>query len=113
MGDYAAPAEDNGFSDHVLANLPKPRDARRLKSVLVGGAGALGAVIASAKVPALWSYMSGFNLPAFPVVETPAVDMSALANSSLVASPYAPFLLGMFVLLVLWTGQSLLFGDDV
>jgi hypothetical protein len=113
LGDYAAPAEDNGFSDLVLSSLPQPRNTRLIKSVMVGGAGAIGAVIASAKLPALWAYVSGVKLPALPTVETPTVNMDVLANSSLLSSPYAPALLGVIVLSALWMGQVVIFGDDV
>ena len=113
LGDYAAPADDNGFSDLVLASLPQARNTKLIKSVMVGGAGAIGAVIASAKLPALWAYVSVVKLPALPAIETPAVNMDVLANSSLLSSPYAPALLGVIVLSALWIGQVLIFRDDV
>lgn len=112
LADYAAPTDDNGFSDFVLANLPKPRNTKLIKSVMVGGAGALGALIASAKLPALWAYVSGVTMPALPAVETPTMDITAITNSSLMNSSYAPVILGLGLLLVLWMGQTLLFGDD-
>ena len=113
LGDYAAPADDNGFSDRVLASLPKARNTKLIKSVMVGGAGALGAAIASAKLPALWSYVIGAKIPTLPKVETPSVDISIISNYGLMNSSYGPVILGLGILLVLWMGQTLLFGDDV
>lgn len=113
LSDYAAPAEDNGFSDFVLAALPRPKNHQRLKSLMVGGAGALGAVIAVSQLQGLWTYASGVKIPKLPAIEAPSVEVGAFANSALMSSAYAPILLGLGLLLVLWIGQTLIFGDDV
>ena len=108
LSDYAEPAEDNGFSQFVLASLPRPQSQQRLKSLLVGGAGALGAAIAATQLKGLLSFTKGLTIP---TLEAPTVDMTALANSSLMGSTYAPVFLGLGLLTALWIAQTLIFGD--
>ena len=109
LSDYARPATDNGFSEFVLASMPRSQSQKRLKSLLVGGAGALGAAIAATQMKGLIGLVQAVNLP---TLKTPSVDMTSLANSSLMSSAYAPVFLGLGLLVALWMAQNLLLGDD-
>ncbi|RZV43814.1 MAG: hypothetical protein EX271_03115 [Acidimicrobiales bacterium] len=113
LSDYAQPAKDNGFSEFVLATLPQPQSHKRLKSFMVGGAGALGGVIALTQLKGLWTYASGVKIPKLPAIETPSMEIGTLANSSLMSSSYGPLILGLGMLLTLWIAQVLIFGDGV
>ena len=109
LSDYAKPAEDNGFSQFVLASMPRPQSQQRLKSLMVGCAGALGATIAATQLNGLLGFVEALTLP---TLKAPTVDMSVLANSSLMGSSYAPVFLGLGLLMALWITQALIFGDD-
>jgi len=109
LSDYAKPAEDNGFSQFVLASMPRPQNQQRLKSIMVGGAGVLGAAIAATQLNGLLGVLKALTLP---TLKTPTVDMTPLANSSLMGSSYAPVFLGLSVVVALWMAQTLIFGDD-
>lgn len=107
LSDYAAPADDNGFSDHVLASFEARPDHSRLKMLMVGGAGLVGAAIAGLQLPGLWNYVSGFKVPTLQPVSAPAVD------TSLLSSTYGMAIAGMVLLLLLWVGNNILFGEDM
>ncbi len=112
LGDYAEPSQDNGFSDLVMASLPGAKTSNHLKSLIVGGAGALGAVIAGSQLPGLWNYVTGVNvpnlenLPNISEIQAPAFSLPMLDTS------YGMVTALMIGLTVLWLGQSLMFGDD-
>jgi len=109
LSDYAEPAQDNGFSEFVLASLPRPQNQQRLKSILVGGAGALGAAIAATQLKGLIGFVQALSMP---TLKAPTVDMTSLANSSLMGSSYAPVFLGIGLLVAVWMAQTLIFGED-
>lgn len=112
LGDYAAPADDDGFSAALLANLPAEPNPARIKSLLVGSAAAVGGAIAMMQVPALWTYLKGVSVPKLPTPSAPAIDFSALDSTGLMSSSYGIWVFTLGALMALWIGKSVLLGDD-
>ncbi len=67
LSGYAAPVEDDGFSAHVLTQAQTPRNTAQktvlVKSIMVGGAALLAALIAVPQMAGLQHLISGIKLP--------------------------------------------------
>jgi hypothetical protein len=107
LGDYTKPAADDGFSEYVLANLEAQPNHSRLKTILVGGAGVIGAAIAGLQLPGLWHYLTGLKVPAIQPIAAPQVD------AGMFSSTYGMMVFAMIAVLMFWVGNNILFGEDM
>ena len=107
LSDYAAPTADNGFSEKVMANLEPRPDHTRLKALMVGGAGLIGAVIAGLQLPGFWNYLTGISVPDIQPLPTAQIETGLLSTS------YGMAAVGIILLLGFWVGNNVLFGEDM
>ncbi|MBL4869456.1 MAG: hypothetical protein JKX72_00740 [Robiginitomaculum sp.] len=106
LNEYAAPMDDAGFSDAVMAGLmpPKPR-----KAYFVGIAAALGGGYAALQVPNLWRYISAINLPTLNI---PKLDIPQIETASSM-SPYTLVSGTLFMLIFIWLCSVFLLEDSM
>lgn len=108
LSDYAAPLDDDGFSDALMANLPT-RQTHPLKAKFISTAAILGGAYAALQLPTLWRYISGLTLPSFNV---PKLDVSQIETAA-TSSSYTLVAAALFAIMIIWLGSTFVFGDEM
>lgn len=68
LEDYAAPLEDNGFTNHVMkAVQQKQRHMQRVKFAFLAAGSFTGGIIAAGQMPRVWTFIANISLPANPL----------------------------------------------
>jgi len=103
LSDYAAPIEDDGFSDHVLSQTQIAKKTAPLKPIMIGSAALLAALIAVPQLAGLRHLISGVKLPEL------SLDMNALNEMSFSNTAIFALLAAMLIGLAssLWISEDL------
>jgi len=120
LSDYAAPIDDDGFSAHLLAQLPDEQNSAQsntesrthLRRAFIGGGAIVGGGIATTQVPALAKLLGKVSLP---VINAPEISVPVIApvDTSIMMTSYGMAAAVLLVMGVLWLGSTFIFGDQL
>jgi len=103
LSDYAAPINDDGFSDHVLMQAHAPRNTGAIKNLMVGMATLLAAFTAIPQLGKLKQLLGGIKLP----------ELALPANVLESASMPTMTIFALLALMIVSLGGSFLFSSDI
>ena len=109
LNDYSTPTDDNGFSRSVLNKLPRRRP---LKAYFVSSGAICGGGFAAMQLPTLWRYVSGFK---YPAIDIPKLDITSfhVTQIDVSSSPYLVMAMGLFLVMAVWFGGTMLLEDEM
>ncbi|HFB54725.1 MAG TPA: hypothetical protein ENJ46_02280 [Hellea balneolensis] len=110
LTDYAAPVADEGFSDHVLASLPRTRDTQRLKLAAIGSAFFMASLIFIAQLPSLFRLLARIQTPKSDTPHLLVPDITgelATLMQNLTGNPIYLVMAGTILLMVMWMAGTL------
>ena len=85
LADYAAPVEDDGFTQNLLENIQaEAKRVERIRRVSIYGACFAGGVIAAAQLPALATMAGNIKLAMPAVPDAGGLPVSTLSLAGLV-----------------------------
>ena len=85
LADYAAPVEDDGFTQKLLENVEaETKRVERIRRVSIYGACFTGGVIAAAQLPALVAMAGGLRLALPAVPNAGGLPISTLSLAAIV-----------------------------
>ncbi|PHS41969.1 MAG: hypothetical protein COA91_00915 [Robiginitomaculum sp.] len=84
LSDYAAPIEDDGFSQHVLTQAPSPRNTGAIKRTMIGTAALIAAIVSVPQLASLKHFISGIKLPEVSL-NLSALNEMSISNAAIFA----------------------------
>jgi hypothetical protein len=111
LADYSAPISDEGFSDHLLAALPRTRDTRRLKLAAIGSAFIMASLIFAAQLPSLFRLLARAQTPTSGSNHLLIPDITgglAALMQNLTSNPSYLMAAGAALLMVMWMMGTLI-----
>ena len=102
LSGYAAPIDDDGFSDHVLMQAHAPQKPGMIKNLMVGTAAVLASFTAIPQLGKLKQLLGGVQLP----------ELALPANILESASMPTMTIFALLALMIVSLGGSFLFSSD-
>lgn len=103
LSDYAEPINDDGFSDHVLMQVQKPRDMNMLKNLMIGGAALMAGFVALPQLGKLVQLIGEIKLPEISL-QSGLVENSNMPHMAIIA---------LLAVLIIGLSGSFLFSSDL
>lgn len=103
LSDYAAPIDDDGFSDHVLMQAHSPQNTGAIKNLMVGLAALLATFTAVPQLGKLIHLLGGVQLPEL-ALPTNILESASMPNLTIFA---------LLALMIVSLAGSFLFSSDI
>ncbi len=107
LSDYAQPISDDGFSEHVLMQANKPKNAALIKNLMVGGAALMAAFIAVPQLDKL------IHLLGQLVGSVKLPELSVPRNFLETASMPSMTIIALLAVLIVGVASTFLFSSDL